>query len=280
MAVQLRPYSLGVGSYNGIGWGRGTWLQVITYDGLEETPSIRSQDTDRAEGQGTWSGPDRMGGRNIVFSFAILGTNNEDLRQKLWQLEQAFVVDGIDRQLWLYDSSRYLMARVRRRQFAPALGGRGASGKLVVQFYAPYPLYRGIQNSHTVGLATATGGLSFPLPWPLVFGTVVGGTMIHNYGNLEAPVVIQVPGPAINPAISNDAYNASIVVNITLVTGDLLVIDTDARTVTLGGQSRDSQLSPWSNWWNLLPGDNLIRYTSGSAAPGEGATVLESSVWG
>lgn len=281
MAIVVeRPIPLGLGSYNGIGWGSGLAIQVIDCD-VEETPDLRTNDQIRTGAHGTWTGNDFYGGRTVTLALAVLGTSNDDLRTQLASIETAWLPDSIERPLWLYNSTRFLKARIRKRRFSHALGGLERVTTVTLQFYARDPFLYGPQQNITVGPGVVAGGLAWPLTWPLAWGSVVsGGAVITNPGPVETAPIIQIPGPCTNPSVTNDTLAATLRVATTLNVGDTLVLDTDARTVTLlNGPSRDSSLDPTSRWWRLQPGVNFIRFSSGSGVSTEYASLLYSPAW-
>lgn len=139
--------------------------------------------------------------------------------------------------------------------------------------YAEDPrLYTGTLNSVIVPLgAFVLTGFAFNFGFNLSFGgvtTTADGQFIPNSGNRPAPVVLTITGPVVNPIILNDTVSAVMSFNITLGVGETLVIDTQYHTVRLNGitNRRTSMILP--GWFNLLPGNNFIRFraTSGTGS--------------
>jgi hypothetical protein len=118
-------------------------------------------------------------------------------------------------------------------------------------------------SSATVGLPQA-GGSSFPWHFPLSFGGGGGGsTIVTNTGTATAYPTITIPGPVISPVISNSTTGQRIQLNLSLLTGDTLVIDTEAHTITQGGAtSKIGAFMTGSSFWGLAPGANLITYSA------------------
>lgn len=280
-----RPFPYGSCSYNGITWGPGQWLQFVEDDGgLEETPDMTTIDNPRAEGHGTWSGQDWLGPKTWTPKFVVLGDSNEDLRAKLYQLDEAWFPDSVDRPLWVYDSNRYITARIRKRAFTHSQGGRGTVSWVTVQFFAADPLYYSPEQSVVLHPRQVTGGISFPLVFPLDFGTAQAGVVtVVSDSPVPTPVRIRVPGPCTNPQFSLDNVQGAVLdCGLTLVAGDVLDIDTGARTVVLNnGPHREAALGSAVRWslWRLRKGPNMIHYRSDSGLPTESPVLSFSPAW-
>jgi len=255
----VRPYPLGNGSYNGIGWGPGQQIQIVSHTGIEETPAMRTDQQDRGQAHGAWAGPDWFSPRTVQITFVVLGRDNTDLRTLLASVERAWLPDSTDRPMALYDGHRFLTARVRQRAFEHFLGGRERTSKGIVQWFARDPFYYSPTSIASIGAGAATH--------------------LANDGTLPSPVRIQMVGPLTDPTLTNAALGASLFVNGELAPGDVLLLDSDARTVTLNGSPSDISLDPSSRWWDLLPGDNPITYSSLSAGSGERAAISYASAW-
>ena len=119
-----------------------------------------------------------------------------------------------------------------------------------------------------VGLATASGGWTFPWTFDWVFGAVSSGGSISapNAGSAPAPWVARFDGPLTNPSISHQEQGRTLTFQIVLAAGDFLVVDSAARTVLLGGTASRYSTLVTPNWFDLTPGANTIRFgaTAGS----------------
>ncbi len=74
MTVTLtQPYSF---SFNGLTFGgAGSPYQILSVDGLEALPELRSQDDNRGYADGMFSGRDFYGGRTVTIIFNTLAAN-------------------------------------------------------------------------------------------------------------------------------------------------------------------------------------------------------------
>lgn len=104
--------------------------------------------------------------------------------------------------------------------------------------------------------------LEFTIPFkasdPLICGTFeknhIGSGIITNSGNHEAPLVITVQGPVVDPQVAIGSTTLSY--NGTLAEGDTLTIDTKAITVKLNGVNATGNYT--GGFPKLQPGDTSV----------------------
>lgn len=119
-------------------------------------------------------------------------------------------------------------------------------------------------------------GLSFELAFPLSFGedVEVGGSMVLvNNGNAHAWPVWEVIGPITGPVITcQETGNVlQFDTDFEIADGQVLRIDTDTGTVTLGGVNRRTELAE-AEWFSIPPRSSgkEVRFT---ASGGTGTLV-------
>jgi hypothetical protein len=118
-------------------------------------------------------------------------------------------------------------------------------------------------------------GFAFNLGFPFGFGgfsDTSDGAFVTNGGNRSTPTRMYIYGPVTNPVIYNDTVNKQMGFTCTLVTGDVLVVDTQYRTVTLNGSANRRSFLTLPGWFDLEPGDNFIRFR---AEAGTGSLALQ-----
>lgn len=268
-----RPRPLGFGGYAGIPWGPGLPIQIAPgWTGFDETPQLVVNDQQRASGDGTISSRAYTGPRTVTVPFVVLADSTGELQQMLATLEMAWDPDGQtwDR-LWAFDGNRFLNAQVRNRAFTQVragLGQRVATGS--VQFYAADPYWYGPDQAFQLQAQTSTGGMQFPMPFPMVFGTTSHGSgTIYNPG-LRTPVHLTIPGPCTRPFVGSDTQGVGMTLGITLNTGDFLDIDSGTKSITLNGTARRNDLMSGTNaFFDLLHGNNQLRFRSSSGGSSE-----------
>ncbi len=83
----------------------------------------------------------------------------------------------------------------------------------------------------------------------------------------------------INPVITNLTTGSFLGLNLTLVSGDEVTIDTKNRTVMQGGTTnRMGSLTVGSTFWRLEPGDNTLTLTA-SAYDAGNASIYYRWTW-
>lgn len=98
-------------------------------------------------------------------------------------------------------------------------------------------------------------------------------TGLGNAGNATAHPLIRIEGPVENPTLTNQTTDRTLELDIALLAGNVLEIDTDGGTITLAGASQMSSLTGSSvpvQDFVLSPGSNAILYTADSGGA-EGA---------
>jgi hypothetical protein len=138
----------------------------------------------------------------------------------------------------------------------------------------------------TVGLPSpGAGGLVFPLVFPLTFGSgLAGGNMaLTNTGSVTTWPTWQIAGPVTGPVIANVDTGEQLAFDpaFAVLAGQTLVIDTDARTVTLQGVNRRSSLFT-ANWFGLrgvLPNGSAVATNVRFTAAGGFAAGQLTALW-
>ncbi|AEE92512.1 putative Phage-related tail protein [Tepidanaerobacter acetatoxydans Re1] len=108
------------------------------------------------------------------------------------------------------------------------------------------------------------GGIQFRLRLPTAFSYRGFKRTALNEGDVAAPVEIEFTGPAINPTVSNLTTGEFITVNRKLEEEDILYISTafGEKHVKINGENAFHYIELDSTFWQLIPGENLLSYTS------------------
>lgn len=130
---------------------------------------------------------------------------------------------------------------------------------------------------------SGSSGLSYPLVYPLDYGTPIesGFGEYYNSGDAPLPVVITITGPCVGPAVYNETTGTFVKFNITLTAPDYLVIDTSSGTVVLNGTAdrlytRLTSSSPIASM-EMIQGTNNIRIAADSWSDTASVTISGSS---
>jgi hypothetical protein len=124
-----------------------------------------------------------------------------------------------------------------------------------------------LQTGSMIQGSTVTTGRSYNKGYNFGYNTTIlvpDSTTVTNNGNREAPAIITITGPVVNPQIISDTAGKTLAFNITLSATDVLVIDLVNHTVVLNGTAnrRSTLLAP--NWFLLQPGVNILRFRAGA----------------
>lgn len=221
--------------------GRGTPYDVDwTKTGLLDLPSMRTSDTERARGDGSWSGEEYASAQMVSLSLQMFGRARIDLGTVVRTLEER-TTPRVGRDLWFkvphFAQPRCLRgARVRRRAI-PLTRGFEQVVRAELDLYAADPARYGPETT-----LTALAGSR-----PSVAGV--------NEGTLDAwPVfVVYGPSPAEPVTIEHDQTGSLISITTALAAGQQLVIDPRVGTAVVDGVSdRGSSLTD-RQWWAIPP---------------------------
>lgn len=134
----------------------------------------------------------------------------------------------------------------------------------------------------TVFTATNTAGAPFfpILPIHLSGSSVLGAFSIFNGGDAEAFPVFTITGPGTSPVLTNTTTGKSITSSIALTGGQVLTIDTQAKTaVREDGSNQFSTLSFTSAFWTLAQGQNAITLTMGGTTTASKIVISYKQRW-
>lgn len=136
-----------------------------------------------------------------------------------------------------------------------------------LELYSPdYALFS--QTLQSVSISRSTGGGSvYPFIYPIIYGAQTGGEQTFvNSGNVESYPIIYLNGPLTNPVIQNVTLGRSISLNLVLSSTDQVVINMKERTIVKNeNESVIAYRTDDSRYWWLLPGNNVVRFFTGSS---------------
>jgi hypothetical protein len=140
-------------------------------------------------------------------------------------------------------------------------------GEFFLDLYAPdYQLYSQSETSVTL-TRTVGGGFILPVILPIVFSASTGGTATAtNNGTTESFPTVTISGPMTNPLVIDSTLNRYVQLNLTINTGEQVIIDMKNKTIVKGGQSVLQNKVAGSQFWWLNPGSNLLRIQSSSGS--------------
>lgn len=111
------------------------------------------------------------------------------------------------------------------------------------------------------------GGYITPYILPVIWEDATGGVIVTNTGNSAVYPIITFSGTVTSyVTITNTTTGEFLRVNLSMVGGDVLVVDMYERTITLNGGSVFGLRSSDSTFWALLEGANQIDLASGGGS--------------
>lgn len=250
--VDLGAVSLGAVDGAGVAWH----LQELEgWDGSD----MRSEYQARESDHGAWDQPVYLSHRPITLAGRIEAPDLASLDAAIEQLIAATALT--DTLLTVYESIP--KQAVVRRSGKPLIRpetDRIAAYSLLVTARDPRRYSTTLQSEST-GLPSTTGGLTVPVTLPISLSTVItgGAFTLINDGSMATRPLFTITGPAASPVLvctRPDGATTQLAYSDTLGVGDVLIIDTDAHSVTLNGTvSRRRYLS--GDWPEILPTSSL-----------------------
>lgn len=244
--IQLGPDT------GGLLLGAGTPYDVIELDGWDDLPPYSLTDVDRPAQAGAWPGPMYPQPRVLTLTLGVSGTVNgigtpstaqyaanvAALRKATnpatdTTAEAPFVVQLAGQQL---------MVNMRCQQrVMPTTQGYASPGldRATLQLVATDPRrYTPAVQTASCGLASSSGGLTYPITYPLTWGTTSNGTLtITNGGDTPTPPTLVITGPGTTPAIVRQDTGQVLQFNLTLSATDVLTVNVQDGTASLNGTS-------------------------------------------
>lgn len=270
---------------NGLLLGEGTPYGVLSLDGLDDLPEVRSFDDPRAGDHGAYRGTDLAGVRVVTVELDIVATPTVAFSDAVNALQAATVVQSAETPFAWQRPGRpkqQVFARPRRRALPDDLAFQMGFGRATVQLLATDPrVYAQAISTGQTGLPSAAGGRTYPRTYPLTYGAVSSANSILavNAGNFAALPVLLITGPVDTPTVLHTTSGRFLKFALQLTAGDTLTVDLDAKSVLLNGTaSRRTALTADSSWWELAPGDNTVQYTA-AATTASTLTVTWRSAW-
>lgn len=261
--------------YRSLLTGGDTAYSLVQVEGLAGMPPVRTADQVLMRRHGAHPGDDFVDVRSVVLTYEIYAADSTAFAVAVEALQLAFRPGGEEQAMvfqipGLADNAKALIwCRPRHRQLPVNLEWFHRIPIATVEMVATDPLiYANTESEGSATLPTSGGGMTFPETPPITFGTVsTGGTITAvNNGSFDTDPTFRIDGPATDPRIESLTAGKIIAVNITLATGEYLLIDTKSRTVLLGGTtSRYSFLDSTSRWFSLAPGSNEITFRASTA---------------
>lgn len=252
--------------FAGLLMGGDTVYGIVQIDGLLDIPKVSTGDRERLRRHGLMPGDDWLQGRAVSVAVEIydptdtaIAAFTEATAPGGDEVMLAFQFPGV-----AGGEKAGIFCRPRRRKLVMDEEFYYGFPEAVVEWQATDPrIYSVVENNEVAGLPSGSPGAAFNMTFDLGFGGVseTGNLTITNDGNFATPWRAVIDGPVTNPSIENVDTGETISVTLVVGSGDELVIDSETRTIMLNGTaSRYSSLDAGSNWWDMAPGNNTIKF--------------------
>lgn len=283
--------------YNGLTMGANTPFGVLKVDGLS-LPEVRSGDANWPRDHGQAMGLDLYGGKDIIFDLWMKTDGSSVQGSQLELAEATRVRPNEELPLWFQLPNLPLMCvmcRPRKRPMSIDSDYAAANiGKPELILHATDPRFYQPGQSQTLTLATPSGGLIFPVLFPVTFSVTTPSTVVIANGNTEMRPIILFNGPLTGPAIENGSIEGEPFLKVvnpegeegfTVAAEDQVLINLGTPHlvqyykggVTSGSEPVDimNWLTATSTWWDMLPFNNTIRFYSTDATNTGGTATVQ-----
>lgn len=211
------------------------WRELI---GWRDAPDAEVSDSPRPQAHGAYPGDVWGSSLTVTYTYLLRGTPGGKA-SAVDAIETYAPMDGVERPLVVNDGSGpwLRMARVIGRNVPQDKWFSHGPLECSLQFLCADPRrYSLAEQSTTVGLPTSTGGLAYPLAYPLGYGTSTGGAgTARNNGSTQTPLVATFHGPLTDPILHTPGWSLGFDIN--LVDGENLTVDTSMGTALLNGSA-------------------------------------------
>ena len=243
-------------------------------------PSVRGGDSDRPGDHGTLPGPRKWAARLWTAKGVIEAWPADTRNERIDRLTLA--CDALDDDVtikWTDAAGVAKQVMYARLQSEHEVSGGMPKDFMLIFAARDYRVFSQTLNEETATFeALSSGGVIFPIVFPVVFGAGVLTAQIvaTNAGNQPAPPIVRIDGPCLNPRVYNATVGADMIIEYDIPAGEYIEINRYGTwPVTLNGTDNIYQVfdDVNSEWWELDPGDNDIRLYCDSHSTGSGVTI-------
>lgn len=223
------------------------------YDGV----STRRDGSMRPNQWGDFSDVGRKGSRVVTITGTAIASSSQGLQQARDKFT-GLLQNGTYKQMTVAteDEVRYLTVSLEGSPSWVRMSDTVAVWKL--DLYAPDPRIYGAEQTVTLGDNTVSGGLDYPLVYPISYGTGSTAPQVYitNNGNVDSWPIFRVEGN-FNAGFHIKNNKGSIVTYLGMVTmTSPVTIDMAAGTAMQNGQDRSVNLSR-RDWFSVGPKSSI-----------------------
>lgn len=252
----------------------GIEILAASIEDIMSLAELRSSNVPRPQGHGMIStGPDWLSGLTVRIPFIVKGASRTEVLTRRDALAEAWYPSddgGREPFVMQLDGTKYLwwvkpsaLSIVFETYTYPNCYLKGV-GELTI---LDPTRYTNTESTVSSGLASTSGGLTYPHGYPYSYGTVTSGSVtVVNDGTVPARFTAKITagtGGLSGPRITHVESGAVLAFDtLTLNAGEWVELDWWDQTVLLNGvASRSATLvRPLSEWFRLEPGINTVLF--------------------
>jgi hypothetical protein len=271
--------------FDGLLLGLGTPYAVKKNTGFKDLAGVHGGGTLRSRQHGTYVEPNYSNGLVYDLEFEISSTPSVSFTAAVQALEIGTGVQDSPRPLWFQLPGQTLrVAQVMCTARGIPVGTSfpfGLAEGCKMQFFAPDPMKYGATQNQSTGLPTSSGGLTYPLVYPLNYGSTgaSGRVTVSNPGSAPMSPQFTVVGPidslGFQVTCIEDALTSQYVGSVGAL--DQFYIDTRTGITTLNGSPR---LVSFTSWPVIPPGATRTFAFGVPGVPNLAASLMVTSTPG
>jgi hypothetical protein len=240
---------------------------IVDLSGWLERPALRGSNADRPARHGAYPGLKRAETRAVEVELTVMVDDPDMSILRAIEDATAYDEDPAEEDLVIWAGTEHpQLVRARLEKAAIPTDHEWSVGhhRARLQWVATDPRRYSIVETVTPVLGMpggATSGVTFPITFPITFGSGVssGSLTLYNAGNAPTWPTFTLTGALTAPAIvrADTGQKIQFAPTFTLGNGETMVIDTDARSVTIAGVSRrDAVVS--ADWFPIPPRQTIV----------------------
>lgn len=274
--------------FNGFRFGKGTKILVQRIEGLD-LPDTQYADADRPNDHGGFPGRPVIRPRKVTLGLRVVDEDVDNMEALRRDMGEAFQPSEEERPfVWQRPGvgKRMIYARCYRAASPYEVAAAWSNVEFIAEIRAMDPrIFETRKRTLTFGMTGLSGGRTYDKTYDYTYGDVqslgdVGRMMATNVGSFPTAPKITVSGPVRDATIENVTTGKSIRIKEGLADDESLVLDMDKRSARLNGtQDRRYYVDDASDWWDLKPGDNDIRFTGSQFEENASVLIEWQSAW-
>jgi len=261
----------------------GVRWSLVDFDGWDGSPSPTLSLTQRARGHGATASESFLRPRIMTLGGLIHGADTAAIEDAFDRLNAAVSLGPFE--ILVAESGRVRSTVVQRQgEVIPTWHSDRLAGYSIL-VTAPDPLKYGDLVTATTLLPSSTGGLVYPVTYPVTYSGVSNSGVIRvtNTGNAQAPVWLRIDGPI--PAggwtVTHQGKKQSLTFasSLALGSGEFVTVDMENREVLAQGQAPRAGYVTSRGWFSLDPGPNDIAFSAQNYSATAQLTVTTKPAW-